>query len=694
MRLFVKKMGLLVLLISLVFQFARSNEKINKLISSLDTDISDSLKIATCFEIADYYRITDVDSCLLFLDRCNTICEESDLSIRPNVYFNIAGVYQQCQYYEKANSFYRLSSIKAEEKNEKEIRVISENMVGYTYSLMGDSELAIDALFKNLRYIEQNNLKKLYPQTYMMIGYAFRDFGDKNQAKIYFLKANEASDDLYDTIYKHTILNELGNLYTLSDSLELGMEYLLKSLEIRKKMSDPTLLAYSFNDIANNYLYQNKVKEAINYYNKSLTINLKQNNLWGACHSYINLSDAYHGLKQYKNERKMLDSAFVLANKLNLKSIFELIYFQNVRYYENIKDFEKVYTNHKLYIAYRDSIKNESITKQITLINAKYNSEKKDIELAKKQSENIKLKLALILFIIGICSLVIITILLYRMNQVKRSVNKILEDKNKEIVEINAQLVHHANEISTQKDEIKLQRDKYLKLNATKDKFFSIIAHDLKNPFNSLIGFSELLLEDHKSIPEDKLNVIYSTLNKTAKATFTMLENLLWWANSQTGSMKVNPVKLDLNTICQEVIQLYSPFANTKKIRLQSDIEENTTIYSDYNMLHTILRNLVNNALKFTDNEGEVKIESKKSNELVTIFVRDTGVGISPSDISKLFKIEEDMRSIGSKQGKGSGLGLILCKEFAEILGGKIGCESTLGEGSIFYFSIPLNHNK
>lgn len=231
-------------------------------------------------------------------------------------------------------------------------------------------------------------------------------------------------------------------------------------------------------------------------------------------------------------------------------------------------------------------------------------------------------------------------------------------------------------------------------LNATKDKFFSIIAHDLKSPLNQLLGLSDILQKEIESDRNTEVLKLANLINESAKSGRLLLENLLEWSRSQTGSININPEILDLATLADEVIALNENNALQKYISIKNKISKNIIAFGDGNMIKTILRNLISNGIKFTQQGGEINLKASVSEYSVTVIVTDNGIGIAKDDINKLFKIDVNPKTIGNSNEKGTGLGLILCKEFVEINGGQIWVESVVGKGSSFNFSLPLSRSK
>ncbi len=239
-------------------------------------------------------------------------------------------------------------------------------------------------------------------------------------------------------------------------------------------------------------------------------------------------------------------------------------------------------------------------------------------------------------------------------------------------------------EQSLRESEQKLQE-----LNKTKDKFFSILAHDLRNPFNTIMGFSELLLTQKEFIPQDKADHFYKLINDASKSAFSLLSNLLEWSRSQTGNISFMPIPFNMAEIVSESIKLLEATAAKKTIKLISEFSERVDVYADMNMITTILRNLISNAIKFSFEESYITIGSEKQNGMVHIFVKDNGIGLKEEDVGKLFRIDTNKSTPGTQNETGTGLGLILCKEFVERNGGKIWVESIYKQGSKFIFSVP-----
>jgi PAS domain S-box-containing protein len=226
-------------------------------------------------------------------------------------------------------------------------------------------------------------------------------------------------------------------------------------------------------------------------------------------------------------------------------------------------------------------------------------------------------------------------------------------------------------------------------LNATKDKFYSIIAHDLRSPFQTLLGYSDMLRSNVKDLKPEKISGYSDYIHKATTETYSLLEDLLQWTGSQTGRIKAYPEMIYVIELIYSVIKIYKDSAKSKDIVLYSNVIEDLFLYTDRNMVTTIIRNFVSNAIKFTKREGQIVLDAKEDNNNISISVTDTGVGIAKENISKLFRIDSTFSTKGTEKEKGTGLGLIICKEFAEKNEGRIKIESKVGKGSTFTLLLP-----
>ena len=271
--------------------------------------------------------------------------------------------------------------------------------------------------------------------------------------------------------------------------------------------------------------------------------------------------------------------------------------------------------------------------------------------------------------------------------------NKEKEKRADELIIANKELVFQNDEKGKRAAELIIainELKQLLQLNADKDLFISILGHDLINPFNNILGFSEILTDETNSLNSEEIKDIANNINKSARNTYNLLEDILMWARTQSGKVPFDPQRLSFKSICKDILEIFYQSAKAKNITLNCFVQDELNIFADIDMFKTVLRNLLSNAIKFTNNGGEIIISAEQNSENVTISVSDNGTGISPESLAKLFDISEVISTRGTAKETGTGLGLLLCKEFVEKHGGKIWVESEVGNGSQFKFTLPI----
>ena len=260
----------------------------------------------------------------------------------------------------------------------------------------------------------------------------------------------------------------------------------------------------------------------------------------------------------------------------------------------------------------------------------------------------------------------------------KSRTNRLLKYQNQQISEANMALRESEKNL--------------MELNATKDKFFSIISHDLKNPFSSLLSISDLMVDSFDDADREDHRAGFHKINQSVKHLLDLLENLLTWSRSQRGRIKYDPVRFNLSNLIQENINLIRVLADQKGIMLLSPNQGECYAYGDRDMINSVIRNLITNAVKFTERDKKVEVKVEEGEGKVMVSIVDEGIGISSANQEKLFRIDEKFKSTGTAGERGTGLGLIICQEFVEKNGGEIMVRSQPGRGSTFAFTVPMSN--
>jgi len=494
-----------------------------------------------------------------------------------------------------------------------------------------------------------------------------------------YKKALEMTERLGNLNGISVINSNLGMIYSELKEYKISRTYFQSSLEVSKKMGRKQDVASSLFNIGNSFCESDNFNEAIPLLEESKLIaqELSDTKILRNCYSlltnaydkvgdrkksteYFNLFAALTKKIQEDDVRRQEEAARLKVDSANTRVKQIALIQQATKQELDDKSSELEVNKENLKAAEQISIEQQM---QIDLLN-----KEKELTQARIRQQELMRNVYLIIII---SFLLISGITTYGFFVIKKA-NRLLTEKN--------------IEISKQKDEIANQANELKELNALKDKLFSIISHDLRSPLFSLIGMLKLAKEGHFSESEQK--EILDDLSKNVEYNTELLENLLKWANSQLKGSVINPSIFDIRDIVSNKIALYSKTANSKGIVIKNSVSEGSSVYADKDMVEIVVRNLLTNALKFSETGDEVIVRSTQKDGHVALCVEDNGVGITQDIFSKLFG-NQIITSRGTNNEKGTGLGLILCRDFVTLNGGEIWAESEVNMGSKFYFTLP-----
>ncbi|MEZ5083711.1 MAG: tetratricopeptide repeat-containing sensor histidine kinase [Bacteroidales bacterium] len=546
----------------------------------------------------------------------------------------------------------------------------------------GEYDEALNKSQEALKFWEEIGDMGGMAKAYNGIGRLYQELENNESAFEYYKKSLEIYEKLEETPEIVSLTLNIGDIYLMNKLFDKALEYYFRAEEIGKELKNNTLTAVTLGHIGRAYNLKGDYLKALDYQQKSIILKKEIGDKMQLSESYMELGIIYYNVDDYEKALANLSKGLDLAREINFKYQIIIGYKHLSEVYSKLGKFEKALTNYQNYIKEKEAIFSEENKQTIAELQAKYEIEKKGKEnerlrhgqqLNSAQIRNQQLIIGFVLFILlGSFVLSIIFHGRYQQNQklnIELSLkNKKIEDQQKNVEKLNIEL----------KD-----------ANQTKDKFFSIVAHDLKSPFNSLLVLTKLLLDDYGTFSHEERKQFISQIKSSAENTYSLLENLLQWASTQSGKTVIVKEKINLFKMSEESVSLLAPIAKNKKISLQSIIESDIHGFADKNMISTVMLNLLSNAVKFTQQKGEIKISACEKNNHIEVLISDSGVGISKKNIDKLFKPGEKFQTVGTDREKGTGLGLILCKEFVEKNDGEIWVESEEGKGSKFYFSLP-----
>ena len=556
---------------------------------------------------------------------------------------------------EEAENLYGLATVQAQWSNYKE---------------------ALEAAYASHRLYESLQNASGRAACYSLIGLIYDEMKDFDKSLQYFSQALQIYEGLLDSTNIAVAYNNIALSYAGLSQEEKALSYLQKALQLSLRLQDYDGVGAAYNNLGDLYYGKGQYQEAIEYYQKSLKEYEKIDNLSGKGVNFVSLGRVHKAQGDYENAVLFLGKAAVIFQGTGSKYQITQIYKDIFEIYKLLKKPALALEFHELYTAFQDSLFNERISKQVKEVEARYevaaqNKKIEQLEAAQKAKNNLNLALMVI------SSLAVFTlILLYYLYYNRQKTNRLLQEKNAKI--------------QFQNEELLLSQKNLKELIQTRDKFFSIISHDLRSPVNSLTGFLQVLIRHSEAFTKEEIVQFATKLDKSVANLKDLLENLLTWSRAQTGGIEFHPEVLDLREIAEANTELLKNSASAKLLKLQLQAEGDTRVKADKNMVLFVLRNLLANAIKFTPKNGQITIQVVPKTHYVQISVSDTGIGMSEETQQKLFRIDVSHSQKGTDNEEGTGLGLILCKEFVEKNKGEIWVESQEGKGSTFHFTLPL----
>lgn len=612
--------------------------KQEELQSSKDIEREDvESKVSKELAFIHIHKTNNLEKAMALLIRSLDIDEKEENEIA--LIFTYIGFYQlfeQVEDFYYGKEFLEKASNLLRNYDLPPLRLYLNQNLGYTYYATGETGKSIEQHQNILQYAKAERIPKIEAEAHKDLANIYANENVYDKALIYYRSALDIYRRIKSPLREAECLNAIGNIFLQQNNSNNAYENYVAALDILRDIKNSEAqLAALYNSVGRYYLKENNAERALA--NLKLANPLAQNSQQQELiqETYALLSKTYKALGDYKNALdyselfKALDD--FLQKEKNDRSILKM----QSRYSINQK---------------------QSLIDQLEL-----NRIQKEFEL--EEEKRFKNFLIIMVALIAIILLLILTLF-------------ILQRKN------NAKL-------KTANLKVKAQNDELEDLNATKDKFFSIIGHDIKGPLNSLTSFSGLLMNHTSSLSTEEIQMLAKDLDKSLKNLFALLENLLQWSRSQTGNIEFTAEEINLTEILNENKKLLEQQAENKKISIEVKNTKPVNAKAHPNSISTVIRNLLSNAIKFTEEGGQIKMGVIEENNRFVVKIADNGVGMPKEVANKIFRIDTKHSTQGTAAEKGTGLGLILCKEFIEKNGGEIWVKSEEGKGTIFSFSLP-----
>jgi len=633
-------------------------------------------KADALLSLAEYYQNVDPRKGLKVASEALSISEELNYARgKANSYANLGEMYINLSDFNTAMKYHRKALEIREASGDKHGTALSLNSVGGTFEHLAKYDEAMKYYYKAIANEEANSDTKELSVSYSLVATLHYILQDYPRALEYCTKALKIREELNDR-------NGMANSYELMglinyDFKRLGesLKYHRLALNVKSQLNDRIGIAGSYQNIGMVYRLMEKYDLAISFFNKAIQLRVALGDKRGIAASLTSIGEVYNTQGEKQAALDHFLKAFKIRVEIKDKRGIVRSYFHLSNQYKTMGDYKKAFEYQMLYHTYKDSLERARTLQKLNTLDMQYQNEKKDKEIALLQKENVNQKLVRKSLVAGFLFVTVIALGIFFAYRAKRKTNCLLEEKNREI-NIRQEELERLNE------ELKIS-------NATKDKFFSIIAHDLRSPFFGFLGISEELAMNSANLSREEVSEYAGIINQSAKKIFNLVNNLLEWSLLQSGRIDPEFAELNIYDEVESIKDLFISSALNKSISIYNEVQSCQAAYADKKMVETVLRNLVSNAIKFTATGGRISVRSKSEGEHLEISVSDTGIGMEKEVIEKIFSIDSARSAKGTHGETGSGLGLILCRELIEKNGGKVSVESQLGKGTTFTFTLP-----
>ncbi len=587
---------------------------------------------------------------------------------------SLAVFYMNTGDYKQAVELFHQTLDKAVAANLTERAAMVTFNIGAIYTNQGKLAEGLNSFQEALKYFTTIGNRKFIARTLMNIAVNYHSWGNYDKALDYYLNADKYFENIKDKVGQFASLNNIGEVYKDKENYPEAIKYYTQSLNMAIGIQSKLNEAVAYVGLAEANLKLNNIEKAQKLAQQSLELFAPMQMLEGISRCKWILSEVEFRLENYSKATILANESAELAHKAGIPDIVERVTSIQSKIMAKTGDYKQAYSLLQKHDLVKDSLYNDRHTKRLSAMQSELDLKLKENEIVLLQKNNEikdlqikKQQIRTYYLIIGIVLLSIFSGIVLRLNGERKKAYQQLNEKNRHISE---------------------QHQELIKVNETKNRFLSIIGHDLRNPIGA---FSEMLgqIVDSPELFSGELREqILKELRKEADSTFYLLDNLLSWAKTQKEGMEYKPEPIKLKSVIDNNILLNSRFSENKGIQLVVEGEYDYAVYSDQNMLNLIFRNLISNAIKFSYPEGLVRLRVVDEKSNVRICVIDEGVGIEEQDIPLLFDPHKQLSTYGTADEKGSGLGLILCHEFIKTDGGEINISSKKGAGTTICFTL------
>lgn len=567
----------------------------------------------------------------------------------------------------KGISHYKKALVLAEEINNPKLVLRLKNNLAGEFGYLGDYAKALSGYLESIEIAKRVDDQLMLSILNENIANLYASQKDYKQALDFYEIVKKINQGIGNDVTSAETMSNMASVYADMGKLEYAMYNINSSITVFENHEITDWLAFAFEIKGKTYLKQKKYKWALYWYNQSEMLHKKLEDDRGEIDLLNGMAEAHLGLKNDSVSQNYALRAYKISTKINFKEGTQKCARTLYKINKNKQDYATALKYHEIYQSFSDTLSRNENKKSLTMLETKVEHEKQKLALVREnemalatQRNYVNAALAILLIF------VVVTFLVHRGEKIQKKLNKKLQGKAEEL----------------EKNELELRG-----INETKDKLFSIIAHDLRGPIGAFQGLLKLF--NTKEIDQTEFLSFIPKLGTDIDHISFTLNNLLSWGQSQMNGATTKPRIIPLENIVEENINLLSEIATNKSIKMTSQLLPNTLVWSDVNQIDIVIRNLISNALKFTPEDGMITVKATEKNEHWEISVRDTGIGMDRETQEKIFEDNNNITTYGTNNEKGTGLGLSLCKEMVEKNDGTIWVESYPRKGSTFFFTVP-----
>ncbi|MBX2974715.1 MAG: tetratricopeptide repeat-containing sensor histidine kinase [Ignavibacteriaceae bacterium] len=622
-----------------------------------------------------YNRLKNVDSAIISFKKSVEVRKNiSDSTGVGAALHNIGFMFWNVSKFDSAIVYFEKALELRKKLNNKEHLASTTNNIGTVYYQWAMYDKALEYYLISLNYNREINNYNNISIILTNIGIVYQETSQNNRAMEYFRESLDYATAANDTSNIAYVYNSIAGAF-LESNRDSSIYYYQKSLRAYRAVNSSGGIIICLKGLGENYIRQNQLEEAKNYFNQILNIALSEKNNLRVAEAYNYLGKIYKLQNNLNSAKDYFEKCIEISLEMNTKLFLRDAYKDLSEIYELNNNISGALASLKEHLYYKTQIDNEDSQRKISDLKTKFEFEKYQREIDSQKYENQKQRIILLAIVIVLVGAISAAVFFFVMNNRRKKINLTLQQKN-ELIE-------------GQSQELEKMNNELTELNHSKEKLFSIIAHDLKNPFSALINYSLILKEDYNEMADSERLEFIGNIQETSVKTYELLENLLNLSASRTGKIDFNPIEIKIKELLEKVTNLYQNQIKEKNIVLSNSIDENQIVYADEKMLEIVIRNLVNNAVKYTNPEGKIELLSKFNDQNILLIIKDNGIGMDEKTKKELFNINSINSTVGTGGEKGTGLGLGLCKEFVEKNNGSIYVESEPNKGSTFYISLP-----